>query len=245
MTDFGHRPALPPRVEPHAPAIASAILERFATAYLPDVSDAVGQLYTLDAGICPIYQPMRRLVGQALTVKAPPGDNLTVHGALTLVQPNDVLVIDWRGSDACATGAGSLALPIEAGLRGAVVDGGWRDIEELKALDFPVFSRSISPFSPPKQRPGEINVAISCGGVVVHPGDIVVADVEGVCIVPLLFAEVVAGSLREYVAHHSADQWDREALERARDDRAVRWREILREHGGDADAGSSHSEPSR
>lgn len=239
--DFGHRPTVPPRVLPHARAVESPILERFATAYLPDVSDAVGQLYTLDSGIRPIYQPMRRLLGQALTVKAPPGDNLTVHGALSLVQPNDVLVIDWRGSDACATGAGSLALPIEAGLCGAVVDGGWRDIEELKALEFPVFSRSISPFSPPKQRPGEINVPVSCGGVVVHPGDIVVGDAEGVCIVPLEFAERVAGHLREYVAHRSADEWDREALEQAREERAERWWEIVREHGGAADSATDGS----
>jgi 4-hydroxy-4-methyl-2-oxoglutarate aldolase len=225
---------------PHAAALDPAVLDRFSTAFLPDVSDAVGQLYTMDASIRPIYQPMRRLVGQALTIKAPPGDNLTVHGALSLVQPNDVLVIDWRGTDACATGAGSLALPIEAGLRGAVVDGGWRDVEELRALEFPVFSRTISAFSPPKLRPGEINVPVHCGGVVVHPGDVVVADVEGVCIVPRAFATRVAESLREYQPHRSASEWDRRVLERARDERAARWREIVTEHGGDPDGFSPH-----
>ena len=239
MTDFGHRPVIPPRVLAHGPTIDASILERFRTAYVPDVCDAVGQLYTLDAAIRPIYQPIRRLVGLALTVKAPAGDNLTIHGALSLVRPDDVLVIDWRGTDACATGAGSLTLPIEAGLRGAVVDGGWRDVEELQALDFPVFSRSISPFSPPKQRPGEINTPISCGGVVVHPGDVVVGDGEGVCIVPHQYAADVAHSLREYTAHHAADEWDRTALERARDERAARWREIVRDFGGDPDPASA------
>ncbi len=231
-SDFGHTPVVPPRVLEHALPVADAILERFAAAYVPDVSDAVGQLYTLDAAIRPLYQPIRRLVGQALTVKAVPGDNLAVHGALAMVRPGDVLVIDWRATDACATGAGSLALPIKSGLRGAVVDGGWRDVTELQALEFPVFGRSVSAFSPPKTRPGEINVPINCGGVVVHPGDVVVADIEGVVIVPREYAEVVARSLRDYQPHKSIEEWDLDRLEQAREDRWQRFQEIVRERGG-------------
>lgn len=231
-SDFGHKPLVPPRVLEHAPPVPEKVLERFATAYVPDVSDAVGQIYTLDASIRPLYQPIRRLVGQALTVKAPPGDNLTVHGALAMVRPRDVLVIDWRGTDACATGAGSLALPIRSGLRGAVVDGGWRDVAELQALDFPVFGRNISAFSPPKTRPGEINVPVSCGGVVVHPGDVVVADVEGIVIVPREHAELVANSLRDYRPHTSIDEWDLDRLMQAKADRWRRFQEIVRERGG-------------
>lgn len=231
-SDFGHKPVVPPRVMEHASPISAEVIERFATAYVPDVSDAVGQLYTMDASIRPLYEPIRHLVGQALTVKALPGDNLTVHGALAMVRPGDVLVIDWRGTDACATGAGSLALPIRSGLRGAVVDGGWRDIAELRALDFPVFGRSISAFSPPKTRPGEINVPVSCGGVVVHPGDVVVADVEGVVIVPRDYAELVVGSLRDYRPHRSIDEWDLDRLKQARADRWRRFEEIVRERGG-------------
>ena len=159
-SDFGHRPVVPPIVRAHAPPADPALLERFRTAFIPDVSDAVGQLYTMDRGIRPLYEPIPRLVGQALTVKAAPGDNLAVHGALGMVRDGDVLVIDWRGTDACATGAGSLALPIRDGLRGAVVDGGWRDVGELEALGFPVFGRGISAWSPPKTRPGEINVPV-------------------------------------------------------------------------------------
>lgn len=230
--DFGHRPVIPPIVLPHVLTLASSVLERFATAYLPDVSDAVGQLYTMDRGIRPIYAPVRRLVGQALTVKAQPGDNLTVHGALAMVRDGDVLVIDWRGTDACATGAGSLALPIKAGLRGAVVDGGWRDVEELQALDFPVFARGISAFSPPKSRPGEINVPVACGGVVVQPGDVVVADGEGVVIVPRGFAGIVAESLREYVPHRSVDEWDHRKLARAQRERLAFFEDRVREGGG-------------
>ena len=230
--DFGHRPVLPPRTLPHAPRLDPSLLRRFEAAYVPDVSDAVGRLYTLDSDIRPIYQPMRRLVGQALTVKAPPGDNLAVHGALAMVREGDVLVIDWRGTDACATGAGSLVLPIRAGLKGAVVDGGWRDIAELQALDFPVFARRVSAFSPPKTRPGEINVPICCGGVVVNAGDVVVADQEGVVVVPREFAADVAGSLRDYQPHRSMDEWDEQVLRQAREERRRRYEEIVKEQGG-------------
>jgi 4-hydroxy-4-methyl-2-oxoglutarate aldolase len=237
--DFGHRPVVPPIVRAHAPPPDSALLERFGTAFIPDVSDAVGRLYTMDRGIRPLYEPMHRLVGQALTVKAAPGDNLAVHGALAMVRDGDVLVIDWRGTDACATGAGSLALPIRDGLRGAVVDGGWRDIAELEAIGFPVFGRGISAWSPPKARPGEINVPVVCGGVVVTPGDIIVGDREGVAVVPREFAAQVAASLREYEPHRSVDEWDHEMLERARVERLARFEEIVTELGGsiETDAG--------
>lgn len=230
--DFGHRPVVPPKIVRDVPRLSNAILKRFSTAYLPDVSDAVGLLYTMDSGIRPLYQPIVRLVGLALTVKAPPGDNLTVHGALSMVQDGDVLVIDWRGSDACATGAGSLVVPMRHGLRGAVADGGWRDVAELRAINFPVFARSISPFSPPKNQPGEINVPVSCGGVVVNAGDVVVADIEGVAIVPREHAEAVAASLRDYRSHSNAGEWDLDVLEQAARERRAFFEDAVRERGG-------------
>jgi 4-hydroxy-4-methyl-2-oxoglutarate aldolase len=169
--DFGHHPVVGPRIVRNVPRLDQALLDRFAAAYAPDVSDAVGELYTMSSCIGPLYRPAPRLVGQALTVKAPPGDNLTVHGALGMIQPGDVLVIDWRGyTGGCGTGAGSLVVPFTRGLAGVVVDGGWRDIGELRDLGLPVYGRSVSVFSPPKQRPGEINVPVCCGGVVVHAG---------------------------------------------------------------------------
>src|SRR4051812_30467285 len=172
LQDFGHVPVIGPRTVRNVPRLPEALVERFRSAYVPDVSDAVGRLYTMDAAIRPLYRPMPRLIGQALTVKALPGDNLTIHGALNMAQAGDVLVVDWRGyTEGCGTGAGSMMPPISRGLAGVVVDGGWRDIAELQAIDFPIFGRSVSPFSPPKNRPGEINVAVSCGGVVVEAGD--------------------------------------------------------------------------
>jgi 4-hydroxy-4-methyl-2-oxoglutarate aldolase len=210
---FGHRPVLGPRIVRNVPRLPESLVERFRTAYVPDISDAVGQLYTLNSDIRPFYRPMKRLVGLALTVKAPPGDNLTIHGALNMAQAGDVLVVDWRGyTEGCGTGAGSMMPPISRGLAGVVVDGGWRDIAELQAIDFPIFGKSVAAFSPPKSRPGEINVPVCCGGVIVHAGDVVVADEEGIVVVPRDFAQIVADSLREYSARTSMEEWDLERL---------------------------------
>jgi regulator of RNase E activity RraA len=150
-----------------------------------DISDAVGRLYTMAPGIRPLYEPIRPTVGVALTVKAVPGDNLAIHGALGMVRDQDVLVVDWLGyTDGCGSGALSLVGPFERGLRGVVVDGGWRDVAELQGHGFPVFGRGEAAFSPAKNEPGEINVPVSCGGVIVEPGDVVVADSAGVAVIP-------------------------------------------------------------
>ncbi len=243
LKQMGHRPTIPPRINGPVPRVPQHLIERFKTAYVPDVSDAVGVLYTLDPEIRQLYSPMKRVVGQALTAKVPPGDNLTVHGALGIVQPGDVLVVDWRGyTGGCGTGAGSLSIPIKRGLVGAVCDGGWRDLAELRNLEFPIFGRSVSAFSPPKDRPGEINVPVSCGGVVVNAGDIVVGDEEGICVVPLQWAEQVAASLREYKPHTSVDEWGPERMEALVRQRwryftriATEYGATLDEHGYSAD----------
>jgi 4-hydroxy-4-methyl-2-oxoglutarate aldolase len=194
----GHTPVLPPRWVRNVPRIDDGILESFRSFSVPDISDAVGALYTMSTDMGPLYEPIDRLVGRALTVKAPPGDSLTVHGAITQCQPGDVLVIDWRGHvDSCSGGSGMLIGPIRHGLAGVVVDGAWRDIPDLQALNFPVFGRGTSPVSRAKSQLGEINVPVSCGGVVVHPGDLIVADAEGIVVVPRTETESVLSAVRE------------------------------------------------
>jgi 4-hydroxy-4-methyl-2-oxoglutarate aldolase len=194
----GHTPVLPPRWVRNVPPIEDGVLESFRNFSVPDISDAVGALYTMSPAMGPLYEPIDRLVGRALTVKAPPGDSLTVHGAITLCQPGDVLVIDWRGHvDSCSGGSGMLMGPIRQGLAGIVVDGAWRDIPDLQALNFPVFGRGTCPVSRAKHHLGEINVAVSCGGVVVHPGDVIVADAEGIVVVPRTETASVLSAVRE------------------------------------------------
>ena len=209
----GHLPVIPPKIVRNPARPPAELVMRFRTAFVPDLSDDVGALYTMDSGIRPLYQPAPRLLGTALTVKVPRGDNTTVHRALQMVKPGDVLVIDARGdTESCGTGAGSLMPPISDGLAGAVIDGAWRDVAEMQAVGFPVYGRAISPFSPPKRRPGEINVPVCCGGVIVHPGDIVVCDEEGGVVIPQEYAETIANGLKEYRLREKLEDWDLERI---------------------------------
>lgn len=211
------RPIVPPTIVRGVPRPPAEVVEQFRSAFVPDVSDRVGPLYSMDPGIRPLYQPMSRLLGVALTAKLPPGDNLTVQLALALAQPGDVLVVDWRGfTEGCGTGTGSLVPSINQGLQGVVADGAWRDIAELEALDFPIFGRGISPISSPKARAGEVNVPVSCGGVVVHPGDIILGDREGIVVVPRRHAAAVAEAVSDYVANTNLADWaERRTIERS------------------------------
>lgn len=190
---FEHQAAVPPLLVRDIPIVDDELVKRFAMVSSCDVADAVGRLYTME-GIVPLYRPISRLVGRAFTVKAWPGDGLAVHGAASMVGEGDVLVVDARGY-AGVTGGGynMLAGARGRGLRGLVIDGAFRDVDDLEREDFPIFGRSRSTHSSTKRRAGEINVPVACGGVVVHAGDLVVADGDGVSIVPNAFlAEVWA-----------------------------------------------------
>jgi len=187
-----HVPVVPPRIGAAPERPRPGLLAAFEGVRSTDVSDAVGRLYTMAPRIRALYEPAPQLVGVVLTVKAWPGDNLAVHGALSMVLPGDVLVVDWHGyTEGCGTGAESLRDPLARGLAGVVIDGGWRDLPELAEMGVPVYGVGAAAFSPAKQQPGELNVPVSCGGVVVHPGDLVVADGEGVAVVPREFADLV------------------------------------------------------
>jgi 4-hydroxy-4-methyl-2-oxoglutarate aldolase len=197
------------------------------------VTDAVGRLYSMDSGIRPLYLPMRRAVGVAVTVKAVPGDNLAIHAALGLVQEGDVLVIDWRGNtESCGSGVLSLIDPIRRGLAGVVIDGAWRDVDDIQALDFPIYGRGIAPFSPTKTQLGEVNVPVTCGGVIIEPGDIVVADEGGVAVVPLRYAELVAGAVEPFVVRSSIGEYPVEELQAAS---ATRNRQLVQRFADEGD----------
>jgi 4-hydroxy-4-methyl-2-oxoglutarate aldolase len=192
----GHQPVISFGEGVRPPSIDAALLERFRRAAVPDVSDAVGPLYTMASRIRPLYPNMRRLLGTAITVKAVPGDNWAIHGGLSRCQPGDVVVVDWRGfGEACGSGALTTALAMRRGLTGIVIDGAWRDVADLKRLDFPILATGVSPFAAGGQRLGEVNVAVHCGGVIVNPGDLVIGDEEGVVVVPRAYIELVADAL--------------------------------------------------
>ncbi|MBW2481878.1 MAG: RraA family protein [Deltaproteobacteria bacterium] len=149
-----------------------------------NVGDCLGRMAAMDSRIKGLSQGMK-VVGPALTVKVPPSDNLMIHKALTLVKPGDVLVIDGGGDHAWALlGFLMVSTAIKLGLAGMVVDGCIRDAAEIRASGFPVFAAGINPNGPMKNGPGEINFPIQCGGQLIHPGDMIVADDDGVVVVP-------------------------------------------------------------
>jgi regulator of RNase E activity RraA len=144
------------------------------------------------------------LCGVALTVRVRPGDNLMIHKALTLARPGDVLVVDGSGETSHALVGGLMRLAALArGVAGFVLDGSLRDVAEWAEGGLPVFARGFSHRRPSKDGPGEINVPISCAGLAVAPGDLVLGDADGVIAVspgrlPQLLEQVRAKQAEEY-----------------------------------------------
>ncbi len=149
----------------------------FAASILADVA---GRRGTLDGRIAPLA-PSMRLAGPAFTIEVRAGDNLMIHTAMAMARPGDVLVIDGKGDRSCAL-MGSIMINAckKLGLAGVVIDAAVRDTEELRELGFPVFAVGANPNGPTKFTPGRINWPISCGGIAIAPGDLIVGDADGV-----------------------------------------------------------------
>ncbi|ASW54164.1 RraA family protein [Plantactinospora sp. KBS50] len=156
------------------------------------LSDAMGRQGAMSHRVRPL-DIERRLVGSAVTVQCPSGDNLMVHKALQLGGPGDVLVVDTGGTyDATVLGRNMALFAHRIGFAGAVIDGSVRDRSGIMAIPFPVFCIGIVPRSAVKRSMGSVNVPVNCGGVVVRPGDVVVGDEDGVVVVPYEIAAEVA-----------------------------------------------------
>jgi len=180
-----------------APArVPEALVARFRGVATSTIADAMGRFGFMDPGVQ--SRTGRSLCGLAVTVNCRPGDNLMVHKAIQVAEPTDVLVVRTGGNVTNAVFGELMAKAAFAcHLGGVVVDGAIRDVDGIRRLGLPAFSRSISPGACDKDGPGEVNVPISCGGTVVAPGDIVVGDEDGVVVVPRDHAREVL----EAVAH--------------------------------------------
>ena len=183
-------------IERPSPALV-AMYRDFET---PDISDILNRMYTMSPEIHNVVNNAA-LVGPACTVKVFPGDNLMVHKALDAARPGDVVVIDTSGSQRNAV-LGDLVTnkAKHRGIAGFIVDGLVRDLSGLKEADLPVFARGVTPFGPLHRGPGELNYAVSCGGIVVNPGDIIVADASGIAVVRREVAEDTVMRLRAHKA---------------------------------------------
>jgi len=164
------------RVSPETVRKASG----FAASILADVA---GRRGTLDGRIQPV-SPSMRLAGPAFTIEVRAGDNLMIHAAIGMAKPGDVFVIDGKADRTCAL-MGSIMINAckKLGLGGVVLDAAVRDTEELRELGFPVYAICANPNGPTKFVPGRINWPISCGGISVQPGDLIVGDADGVVVV--------------------------------------------------------------
>jgi len=155
------------------------------------IADIIDLSCVMRYALHPLWPDIGRIAGPAFTVRTARHDNLMLHAAIYRAEPGDVIVVE-AGDDAMAVAGGNVcAIAQKRGVAGFVIDGVIRDIGESRDKGFPLFARGRSPIPGTKEGPGEINHPIRCGGIVVHPGDVVIADDEGIVVVPLAKAEEV------------------------------------------------------
>ncbi|GGP15820.1 RraA family protein [Oceanobacillus neutriphilus] len=174
------------------------LVEQFSNLEVADISDCMNKMGCIDSSIRPFNDV--NLLGTAVTVKVPGGNNLMFHAALSLAKEGDVIVVDgegYTGRGIC--GENMIEIARQKGIRGFVVDGAIRDSKAaVNSKDFPVFAKMIQPNGAAKGNgPGEVNVPVSVGGTVIYPGDIIVGDEDGVVAVRPQYAETIAAETKE------------------------------------------------
>lgn len=158
---------------------------RAAACAMSDLYEAMDASRRDAALMCPAVRPLvprLRIAGPAITARCAPRDNLMMHRALLLAEPGDVLVVQAEEPAGAQWGMLAAVYAEHKKLAGVVVNGCIRDVDDLRARGFPVWFTAVSPVHPDKRGPGAVNVPIKCGGVDVHPGDVICADGDGVLV---------------------------------------------------------------
>lgn len=204
----------------------------FATTPTSTLADLLGRTQVMDIGVRPLWgPPVPRVAGPAFTVRCPPGDNLMLHAAIYRAEPGSVVVVESGDVDFALAGGNVCAVAQRRGITAFVLDGVVRDLAEIREMAFPVFARGVIPIPGSKAAVTPHNEPVRCGGVTVHAGDVVVADEEGVVVVPANQQEQVLAAARQKLAKEadeSLDAW--ESAHRARIDK------ILAEQGSERES---------
>ncbi|KUN07748.1 diguanylate cyclase [Streptomyces yokosukanensis] len=181
------------------------------------LADLLGREQVMDIGMRPLWGPVPRVAGPAFTVSCPPGDNLMLHAAVHRAAPGSIVVVESGDLDYALAGGNVCAVAQRRGVAAFVADGLIRDLAEVREAAFPVFARGIVPIPGAKKAVRPLNEPVRCGGVRVEPGDMVVADEEGVVAVPAARTrEVLRTALAKLAkeAEETLDDWEKAHRER-------------------------------
>lgn len=186
------------------------------------LADFLPRGQVMDIGVRPLWSPVPRVAGPAFTVRCPPGDNLMLHAAIYRAEPGSVVVVEAGDVDYAVAGGNVCAVAQRRGIAAFVIDGVIRDLAEVRELGFPVFARGVIPIPGTKAAIEPLNGQIRCGGATVRAGDIVVADEEGVVVVPATRQEQVLRDARAKLAKEATESLDAwELAHRARIDQIL------------------------
>lgn len=189
---------------------------KFRTISPTAYADGLPRSQFIHPAIHELWPQIPRIAGPAYTVRCPPGDNLMLHAAIYRAAPGDVIVVEAGDSDYAMSGGNVCAIAQQRGITGFIIDGAIRDIAEVREARFPVFARGYIAKPGVKETLGDLQTTITCGGVQVSPKDMIIADEEGIAVIPYNNLEAVwqiakertdkdaAQSLEDWATNHQA-----------------------------------------